>query len=49
MFREAINQNTHLGFKAKEIIGRGNLIPDDITIQLVYEKLHSIDYKKGFC
>lgn len=48
MFREAINQNTHLGFKAKEIIGRGNLIPDDITIQLVYEKLHSIDYKKGF-
>lgn len=48
MFREAISNNTPLGLKAKEIISYGNLAPDDITIQLVTEKLHSIDYKKGF-
>lgn len=48
MFREAISNNTPLGKKAKEIISSGNLVPDEITIQIVSEKLISMDNKKGF-
>lgn len=48
MFREAISQGTPLGLKAKAIIESGGLVPDDVTIGLVKERLSRDDCAKGF-
>ncbi|MEW5693809.1 MAG: adenylate kinase [Candidatus Hydrogenedentota bacterium] len=42
IFREAIAKETDLGIKAKEYIDRGQLVPDDIVVGIVNEKLSSI-------
>ena len=48
MFREAIANGTPVGLKAKEIIARGDLVPDDVTCALVKERLSREDgLKKG--
>lgn len=39
IFREHIGNGTELGKKAKAYIGRGDLVPDDITIPMVLETL----------
>ena len=48
MFREAISQGTELGKKAKAIIESGGLVPDEITIGLVKERLSKDDCAKGY-
>ena len=48
MFREAIAQGTPVGLKAKEIIAAGNLVPDEITIELVKERLSRPDCEHGY-
>ena len=48
MFREAIAHGTPLGLQAKAIIERGDLVPDDITIGLVKERLSQPDCSMGF-
>lgn len=48
MFREAIANETPVGLKAKEIIARGDLVPDDITCALVKERLGKEDCANGF-
>ncbi|MGM9813515.1 MAG: adenylate kinase [Candidatus Enteromonas sp.] len=48
MFREAIAQGTPLGLKAKAIIERGDLVPDDITVGLVKERLSKPDCAEGY-
>ena len=48
MFREAISQGTPLGLKAKAIIERGDLVPDDVTIGLVRERLSRPDCANGY-
>jgi len=48
IFREAIAGKTKLGLSAKSYIDKGNLVPDDITIQLVKERLNKPDCKNGF-
>ncbi|MBI4447477.1 adenylate kinase [Candidatus Woesearchaeota archaeon] len=49
MFREAAAEGTRLGIKARdEYWGKGNLVPDDITIGLVKERLGAKDCEKGF-
>lgn len=48
MFREAIAQGTELGLKAKAIIESGGLVPDDVTIGLVKERLARPDCAKGY-
>ncbi len=48
MFREAISQGTELGKKAKAIIESGGLVPDEITIGLVKERLAKDDCAKGY-
>ena len=48
MFREAISQGTELGKKAKAIIESGGLVPDEITIGLVKERLAKPDCAKGY-
>jgi len=48
MLREAIKAGSPLGLKAKAIMESGALVPDDIVIALVAERLKKDDAKKGF-
>ncbi|ANY74227.1 adenylate kinase [Paenibacillus ihbetae] len=47
-FRLAIKQGTPVGVKAKEYIDQGLLVPDDVTIGIVEERLQQSDCEKGF-
>ncbi|UXU84448.1 adenylate kinase [Mammaliicoccus sciuri] len=48
MFRKAIKEETDLGKKAKSYMDRGELVPDEVTIGIVRERLAEEDAKKGF-
>ncbi len=48
MFREAIKENTPLGALASSYINKGDLVPDDVTIGIVKERLAKEDCKNGF-
>jgi adenylate kinase len=48
MFRAAIADKTPLGVKASEYINAGKLVPDEVTIGLVEERLSKDDCKHGF-
>ena len=48
MFREAISKKTELGTKAEAYIKSGALVPDEITIGLVKERLSMDDCKNGY-
>ncbi len=48
MLREAIRQGTELGKKAKAIIDRGELVPDDVMLGLIEQRISEDDCKKGF-
>ncbi|UBH15594.1 adenylate kinase [Macrococcus armenti] len=48
MFRAAIKNNTELGQKAKSYMDNGELVPDEVTIGIVRERLLEEDAKKGF-
>lgn len=48
IFRKNIASNTILGLKAKSYIDNGDLVPDDITISLVVERLKEEDSRDGF-
>ena len=48
IFRENISKGTELGLKAKAIIERGDLVPDDLTIDLVKSRLSQDDCAKGY-
>lgn len=47
LFRKALQQQTELGKKAKAYMDKGKLVPDEITIQLVMERLAAPDVAKG--
>lgn len=48
IFRENIKGGTELGKKAKEYIDRGDLVPDDITIPMILDRLQKDDCKGGW-
>ena len=48
LFRTAIKNETPLGLRVKEIIQSGGLVSDDITIELVKERLNEKDCSEGF-
>ncbi|MCK5436998.1 MAG: adenylate kinase, partial [Desulfobulbaceae bacterium] len=48
IFRQNIGGGTELGKKAKEYIDRGDLVPDDITIPMILNRLKEDDCKKGW-
>ena len=48
MFRAAVRDHTPLGTKAKEYMDAGQLVPDDVTIGIVKDRLAQEDTKKGF-
>lgn len=48
MFRAAIKEGTELGLKAKAFMDEGKLVPDEVTIGIVRERLSQADCEKGF-
>ena len=48
MFRAAVKEGTELGKKAKACMDAGQLVPDEITIGIVKERLQKPDCAKGF-
>ncbi len=48
MFRAAIKEGTEMGKQAKAFIDAGNLVPDEVTIGIVRDRLAKDDCKKGF-
>ena len=48
IFRKAISDKTPLGIIAQELIDNGHFVPDDITNQIVKERLSKEDCKYGF-
>ena len=47
LFRENIKNETELGKKAKEYIDKGQLVPDEITIKMLAERIEEKDVKNG--
>ncbi|MFA5542493.1 MAG: adenylate kinase [Bacilli bacterium] len=48
MFRDAMATESILGVQAKKYIDRGELVPDDLTISIVKERLTKDDCQNGF-
>ncbi|GKV66311.1 MULTISPECIES: adenylate kinase [Sporosarcina] len=48
MFRAAIKEGTELGVKAKSFMDQGALVPDEVTIGIVRERLSKTDCDNGF-
>ena len=48
MLRANIKQGTQLGLEAKRFIDAGELVPDDVVINMVRERLSQDDCKKGY-
>jgi adenylate kinase len=48
IFRKNIKEKTSLGLEAKTYLDKGLLVPDEVTILIVKDRLKSDDCKKGF-
>ncbi len=48
MFRAAIKNGSQLGLEAKAYMDAGGLVPDDVTVGIVKERLEEKDAEKGF-
>ena len=48
MLRAAVAAQTPVGLKAKDIMASGSLVPDDIVIGIISDRLDQPDAKKGF-
>jgi len=48
LLRAAVKSESTLGLKAKEFMDTGNLVPDDLVLELLKERLNEPDCKAGF-
>jgi adenylate kinase len=48
IFRENIREGTPVGVRAKEFIDKGMLVPDEITLEIVVERLKKDDCANGY-
>ena len=48
IFRHNIKNQTELGKKVKAVLDNGKLVPDELTIDLVWDRLSKEDCKNGF-
>jgi len=48
MFRDNIGRGTELGLRAKEFMNRGELVPDEIVVAMVEQRITAPDCAKGF-
>ena len=48
MLRSAVKEKTELGAKAEDYMNQGQLVPDELIIDLVKLRVNEVDCKKGF-
>ncbi len=48
LFRDAVKNETELGKQVKGIMERGDLVPDELTVELVRERLGQSDCQRGY-
>jgi len=48
MLRAAVRAGTPVGLKAKDIMDRGELVPDDVVVAIVSDRIDEPDAKNGF-
>ena len=48
IFRKNISENTPLGVEAKKYMDNGQLVPDEVTINMVKDRLQDSDCKNGY-
>ncbi len=48
IFRKNLKEGTPVGLKAKAYIDKGQLVPDEVTCEIVAERLKEADCRKGF-
>lgn len=48
IFRKNISENTALGVEAKKYMDNGQLVPDEVTINMVKDRLQQDDCRKGY-
>jgi adenylate kinase len=48
ILRQAVKDNTDLGVQAKSFMDSGQLVPDDVVIGLIKERIRQADCKAGF-
>jgi adenylate kinase len=48
LLREAVKQQTQLGVKASQYLNTGTLVPDEIVLELLKERLEKPDCSNGF-
>ena len=48
MLRAAVAAGTPIGLRAKSIMDRGELVPDDVVVAIIAERIDQPDAKRGF-
>lgn len=48
IFRANIKEGTELGLKAKQFMDQGLLVPDEVTIGMLLDRIHQADCKNGY-
>ena len=48
MLRAAISAGTQVGLKARDIMARGELVPDDVVIGIIADRMEQPDARRGF-
>ena len=48
MLREAVAEETRLGLKVKDIMASGDLVPDDIMVDLIRDRIRTTECERGF-
>lgn len=48
IFRANIKEGTELGLKAKQFMDQGLLVPDEVTIGMLLDRIHQEDCKNGY-
>src|SRR6186997_3378034 len=48
MLRAAVKAGTPVGLKAKDIMDRGDLVPDDVVVAIVSDRIDQPDARNGF-
>src|SRR4249920_10996 len=48
MLRAAVNAGTPVGLRAKDIMARGELVPDDVVVAIVSDRIDQPDARNGF-
>ena len=48
MLRAAVNAGTPVGLRAKDIMARGELVPDEVVVEIIANRIDEPDTRRGF-